>query len=44
MSMLYRTHPNQPVLSLTKVNSVWDDAGQHAGFTISTCLPEGRAR
>ncbi len=31
MSMLYRVHREQPVLSLTKVNSVWDDAEQHAG-------------
>ena len=31
MSMLYRAHRTQPVLSLTKVNSVWDDAEQHAG-------------
>jgi hypothetical protein len=31
MSMLYRVHRDQPVLSLTKVNSVWDDAEQHAG-------------
>src|SRR5581483_6179530 len=31
MSMLYRAHREQPVLSLTKVNSVWDDAEQHAG-------------
>jgi hypothetical protein len=29
--MLYRLHRDQPVLSLTKVNSVWDDAEQHAG-------------
>jgi mannose-6-phosphate isomerase-like protein (cupin superfamily) len=29
--MLYRLHREQPVLSLTKVNSVWDDAEQHAG-------------
>ena len=29
--MLYRAHREQPVLSLTKVNSVWDDAEQHAG-------------
>jgi len=28
---LYRIHREQPVLSLTKVNSVWDDAEQHAG-------------
>jgi hypothetical protein len=28
---LYRLHREQPVLSLTKVNSVWDDAEQHAG-------------
>ena len=31
MFMLYRIHRDQPVLSLTKVNSVWDDAEQHAG-------------
>ena len=31
MSMLYRAHREQPVLSLTKVNSVWDDAEQHSG-------------
>jgi mannose-6-phosphate isomerase-like protein (cupin superfamily) len=31
MYMLYRTHRDHPVLSLTKVNSVWDDAEQHAG-------------
>src|SRR5215471_11469452 len=31
MSMLYRMHRDQPVTSLTKVNSVWDDAEQHAG-------------
>jgi mannose-6-phosphate isomerase-like protein (cupin superfamily) len=31
MFMLYRAHREQPVLSLTKVNSVWDDAEQHAG-------------
>ena len=31
MFMLYRVHREQPVLSLTKVNSVWDDAEQHAG-------------
>jgi len=31
MYMLYRVHREQPVLSLTKVNSVWDDAEQHAG-------------
>jgi mannose-6-phosphate isomerase-like protein (cupin superfamily) len=31
MSMLYRVHREQPVMSLTKVNSVWDDAEQHAG-------------
>jgi len=29
--MLYRAHREQPVLSFTKVNSVWDDAEQHAG-------------
>ena len=29
--MLYRAHREQPVMSLTKVNSVWDDAEQHAG-------------
>ena len=29
--MLYRLHRDQPVLSLTKVNSVWDDAEQHSG-------------
>jgi len=31
MFMLYRLHREQPVLSLTKVNSVWDDAEMHAG-------------
>ncbi len=31
MYMIYRVHRDQPVLSLTKVNSVWDDAEQHAG-------------
>ncbi len=31
MYMLYRVHREQPVLSLTKVSSVWDDAEQHAG-------------
>jgi hypothetical protein len=31
MFMLYRVHRDQPVLSLTKVNSVFDDAEQHAG-------------
>jgi mannose-6-phosphate isomerase-like protein (cupin superfamily) len=31
MGMLYRMHREQPVLSLTKVNSVWDDAEQHSG-------------
>ena len=31
MFMLYRAHREQPVLSLAKVNSVWDDAEQHAG-------------
>ena len=31
MSMLYRMHREEPVLSLTKVNSVWDDAEQHSG-------------
>ena len=31
MYMLYRIHREQPVLSLTKANSVWDDAEQHAG-------------
>lgn len=31
MFMLYRMHREQPVLSLTKVNSVWDDAEMHAG-------------
>jgi mannose-6-phosphate isomerase-like protein (cupin superfamily) len=31
MYMLYRIHREQPVLSLTKINSVWDDAEQHAG-------------
>jgi hypothetical protein len=31
MFMLYRTHRDHPVLSLTKVNSLWDDAEQHAG-------------
>jgi hypothetical protein len=29
--MLYRVHREQPVPSLTKVNSLWDDAEQHAG-------------
>ncbi|HEX4546575.1 MAG TPA: AraC family ligand binding domain-containing protein [Candidatus Acidoferrum sp.] len=29
--MLYRLHRDQPVPSLTKVNSVWDDAEMHAG-------------
>lgn len=29
--MLYRVHREQPVPSLTKVNSVWDDAEMHAG-------------
>jgi mannose-6-phosphate isomerase-like protein (cupin superfamily) len=29
--MLYRVHRDQPVMSLTKVNSVWDDAEMHAG-------------
>jgi AraC-like ligand binding domain len=29
--MLYRLHRDKPVLSLTKVNSVWDDAEMHAG-------------
>lgn len=29
--MLYRLHREKPVPSLTKVNSVWDDAEQHAG-------------
>ena len=28
---LYRAHREQPVQSLTKVNSVWDDAEMHAG-------------
>jgi hypothetical protein len=31
MFMLYRMHREQPVLSLTKVNSLLDDAEQHAG-------------
>jgi len=31
MYMIYRIHRDHPVLSLTKVNSVWDDAEQHAG-------------
>jgi mannose-6-phosphate isomerase-like protein (cupin superfamily) len=31
MFMLYRMHREQPVMSLTKVNSVWDDAEMHAG-------------
>jgi len=31
MFMLYRAHRDKPVLSLTKVNSPWDDAEQHAG-------------
>lgn len=29
--MLYRLHRDKPVPSLTKVNSVWDDAEMHAG-------------
>ncbi len=29
--MLYRVHRDKPVPSLTKVNSVWDDAEMHAG-------------
>jgi hypothetical protein len=29
--MLYRVHRDQLVMSLTKVNSVWDDAEMHAG-------------
>lgn len=29
--MLYRAHREEPVPSLTKVNSVWDDAEMHAG-------------
>ncbi len=29
--MLYRVHRDQPVMSLTKVNSLWDDAEMHAG-------------
>jgi len=28
---LYRVRREQPVLSLTKVNSLWDDAEMHAG-------------
>src|SRR6267142_1361413 len=28
---LYRAHREQPVLRLTKVNSIWDDAEMHAG-------------
>jgi len=28
---LYRVHRDQPVPSLTKVNSLWDDAEQHSG-------------
>jgi hypothetical protein len=31
MFMLYRMHREQPVMSLTKVSSVWDDAEMHAG-------------
>src|SRR5262249_42880300 len=31
MSMFYRAHHNEPVASLTKKMSVWDDAEQHAG-------------
>src|SRR2546429_6748926 len=31
MFMLYRMYRDKPVLSLTKVNSVLDDAEQHAG-------------
>ena len=31
MYMLYRIHREQPVLSLWKVNSIWDHAEQHAG-------------
>ena len=31
IGMLYRVHREEPVLSLTKVNSVWDDAEQHSG-------------
>ena len=31
MFMLYRMHREHPVPSLTKVNSVWDDAEMHAG-------------
>jgi hypothetical protein len=31
MSMIYRSHRDKPVDSLTKVNSLWDDAEQHAG-------------
>jgi mannose-6-phosphate isomerase-like protein (cupin superfamily) len=29
--MLYRLHRDKPVPSLTKVNSIWDDAEMHAG-------------
>jgi len=32
---LYRARREQPVLSLTKVNSLWDDAEMHAARTIS---------
>ena len=31
MSLIYRTHRDTEVESLTKVRSVWDDAEQHAG-------------
>jgi len=31
MFMLYRMYRDKPVLSLTKVDSVLDDAEQHAG-------------
>jgi hypothetical protein len=31
MHMLYRVRRDRPVLSLSKVNSVWDDAERHAG-------------
>ena len=33
--MLYRAHREQPVLSLTKVNNVWDDAESMREHTIS---------
>jgi len=39
---LYRARREQPVLSLTKVNSLWDDAEMHAGaydFYVITAAP-----